>query len=66
MLTLKSKLKLFLMKQKMNVREKLLVKTEDHKIGLNKTIKINIQNKILSKTRKKSLKNIALNLTKLI
>lgn len=66
MLTLKSKLKLFLMKEKMNMREKLLVKTEDHKIGLNKTIKINIQNKILSKTRKKSLKNIALNLTKLI
>ena len=66
MLTLKSKLKLFLMKEKMNMREKLLVKTEDHKIGLNKTIKINIQNNILSKTRKKSLKNIALNLTKLI
>lgn len=48
------------------MKEKLLIKIEYQKMGLNKTIKINIQNKILFKTRKKSFKNMALNLTKLI
>ncbi len=54
------------MKEKMNMKEKLFIKTEDQKMRLNKTIKINIQNKILVNTRKNSLKNMALNLTKLI